>query len=136
MNILDLPVPWLPIADAVVKEIEAAGGKALAVAGDVSKFDTGAQIVAAVPLAALNQISTDSTGRTLTIEVKLADHTAINVATAIARDVFPGASALSMTRARTPSLARKRASTRPAASWPAVSVESPVLGATSPVVSL
>jgi NAD(P)-dependent dehydrogenase (short-subunit alcohol dehydrogenase family) len=39
--------PSSEVADAVVKEIEAAGGKALAVAGDVSRFDTGAQIVAA-----------------------------------------------------------------------------------------
>ncbi|MCU1487428.1 MAG: putative short chain dehydrogenase, partial [Actinomycetia bacterium] len=39
--------PSSEVADAVVKEIEALGAKAVAVAGDVSKFDTGAQIVAA-----------------------------------------------------------------------------------------
>lgn len=39
--------PSSEVADAVVKEIEAAGGKAVAVAGDVSKFETGADIVAA-----------------------------------------------------------------------------------------
>jgi NAD(P)-dependent dehydrogenase (short-subunit alcohol dehydrogenase family) len=39
--------PSSEVADAVVKEIEAAGGNALAVAGDVSKFQTGADIVAA-----------------------------------------------------------------------------------------
>ena len=39
--------PSSDVADAVVKEIEAAGGKAIALAGDVSKFQTGADIVAA-----------------------------------------------------------------------------------------
>lgn len=39
--------PSSEVADAVVKEIEAAGGNAVAVAGDVSKFQTGADIVAA-----------------------------------------------------------------------------------------
>jgi NAD(P)-dependent dehydrogenase (short-subunit alcohol dehydrogenase family) len=39
--------PSSEVADAVVKEIEAAGGNAIAVAGDVSKFQTGADIVSA-----------------------------------------------------------------------------------------
>lgn len=39
--------PSSEVADTVVREIGAAGGSAIAVAGDVSKFDTGAQIVAA-----------------------------------------------------------------------------------------
>lgn len=39
--------PSSEVADAVVKEVEAAGGTAIAVAGDVSKFQTGADIVAA-----------------------------------------------------------------------------------------
>jgi NAD(P)-dependent dehydrogenase (short-subunit alcohol dehydrogenase family) len=39
--------PSSAVAEAVVAEIQAAGGHAIAVAGDVSKFDTGAQIVAA-----------------------------------------------------------------------------------------
>ncbi|MCU1485502.1 MAG: Short-chain dehydrogenase [Actinomycetia bacterium] len=39
--------PSSEVADAVVKEIEALGAKAVAVAGDVSKFDTGAEIVTA-----------------------------------------------------------------------------------------
>ena len=39
--------PSSDVADSVVKEIEAGGGNAIAVAGDVSKFQTGADIVAA-----------------------------------------------------------------------------------------
>jgi NAD(P)-dependent dehydrogenase (short-subunit alcohol dehydrogenase family) len=39
--------PSSEVADAVVVEIEAAGGTAMAVAGDVSKFQTGADIVSA-----------------------------------------------------------------------------------------
>jgi len=39
--------PSSEVANAVVKEIDAAGGNAIAVAGDVSKFDTGAEIVTA-----------------------------------------------------------------------------------------
>lgn len=39
--------PSSEVADSVVKEIEAAGGNALAVAGDVSRFEVGAEIVAA-----------------------------------------------------------------------------------------
>ncbi|MCU1376323.1 MAG: Short-chain dehydrogenase [Actinomycetia bacterium] len=39
--------PSSEVANLVVKEIEAAGGTAVAVAGDVSKFETGAEIVAA-----------------------------------------------------------------------------------------
>ncbi len=39
--------PKSDVADSVVAELEAAGTKAIAVAGDVSKMDTGEQIVAA-----------------------------------------------------------------------------------------
>jgi NAD(P)-dependent dehydrogenase (short-subunit alcohol dehydrogenase family) len=39
--------PSSEVADAVVAEIEAGGGTAMAVAGDVSQFDVGEQIVAA-----------------------------------------------------------------------------------------
>ena len=39
--------PSSDVADAVVKEIDAAGGNAIAIAGDVSQFQTGADIVAA-----------------------------------------------------------------------------------------
>lgn len=39
--------PSSEVADAVVNEIRASGGTALAVAGDVSKFQTGADIVSA-----------------------------------------------------------------------------------------
>jgi NAD(P)-dependent dehydrogenase (short-subunit alcohol dehydrogenase family) len=39
--------PSSEVADAVVKEIESAGGNAIAIAGDVSQFQTGADIVAA-----------------------------------------------------------------------------------------
>jgi len=39
--------PSSEVADAVAKEVEADGGTAIAVAGDVSKFQTGADIVAA-----------------------------------------------------------------------------------------
>lgn len=39
--------PSSEVADAVVKEIDAAGGNAVAIAGDVSQFQTGADIVAA-----------------------------------------------------------------------------------------
>jgi NAD(P)-dependent dehydrogenase (short-subunit alcohol dehydrogenase family) len=39
--------PSSEVADAVVKEIDAAGGRAIAIAGDVSRFETGAEIVAA-----------------------------------------------------------------------------------------
>ena len=39
--------PSSEVADATVAEIEASGGNAVAVAGDVSQMDTGAQIVAA-----------------------------------------------------------------------------------------
>jgi NAD(P)-dependent dehydrogenase (short-subunit alcohol dehydrogenase family) len=39
--------PSSKVADAVVDEITAAGGSAVAVAGDVSRFETGAEIVAA-----------------------------------------------------------------------------------------
>ena len=39
--------PSSEVADAVVKEIDAAGGNAIAIAGDVSQFQTGADIVAA-----------------------------------------------------------------------------------------
>ena len=44
---LDGSDPTSEVADAVVKEIEAAGGNAVAVAGDVSQFQVGADIVAA-----------------------------------------------------------------------------------------
>lgn len=39
--------PTSEVADAVVAEIEAAGGSALAIAGDISQFDVGEQVVAA-----------------------------------------------------------------------------------------
>jgi NAD(P)-dependent dehydrogenase (short-subunit alcohol dehydrogenase family) len=39
--------PSSEVANGVVKEIEAAGGNAVAVAGDVSRFEVGAEIVAA-----------------------------------------------------------------------------------------
>ncbi len=39
--------PSSEVADAVVAEITAAGGNAVALAGDVSKFETGEQVVAA-----------------------------------------------------------------------------------------
>ena len=44
---MDGSSPSSEVANAVVKEIDAAGGKAIAVAGDVSKFEVGAEIVAA-----------------------------------------------------------------------------------------
>src|SRR5688500_6778573 len=39
--------PSSEVADAVVKEIDAAGGTAIAIAGDVSRFEAGAEIVSA-----------------------------------------------------------------------------------------
>lgn len=42
---MDGSAPSSAVAEAVVAEIEGAGGTAIAVAGDVSKFETGAEIV-------------------------------------------------------------------------------------------
>ena len=39
--------PSSEVADAVVAEIEAKGGKAIAIAGDISRFDVGEQVIAA-----------------------------------------------------------------------------------------
>ena len=43
---MDGSAPSSDVADAVVAEIEARGGTALAVVGDISQFDVGEQVVA------------------------------------------------------------------------------------------